>query len=326
MAVLATPPYLEFMDSNGAPLSGGKVYTYSAGTVTPKATYTDSTESTPNANPVILDSAGRANIWINGAYKFVVKDSSDVTIRTVDNITAFNTSSSSIDAILPSQAGNSGKFLTTNGTSSSWGADFASSADIISGTANKMVPAANFKSGLRGLESMTWLGDFTASSSASINITSKITSEFDEYIIKLIDVVPATDNVTLLFRTSANNGTSWDSGATDYSRSGNFNVSSNQTTSGGCATGESSLNLSGNVSNVSGRGLNATITLTSVSSGNRMRMGEFNVRYSNNVGDLLTYQGGWRRNATTHIDAIQFLMSSGNIASGIFRVYGLRKS
>lgn len=121
-AVLMTPPYVEFMDANGAPLAGGKVYAYSAGTLTPKDTYTDSTGTTPNANPVILDSAGRAEIWINGSYKFIVKDSSDVTIRTVDNVSAFTTSAVTIDSILPAQSGNAGKFLTTNGANASWGA------------------------------------------------------------------------------------------------------------------------------------------------------------------------------------------------------------
>ena len=119
-AVLMTPPYVEFQDSNGLPLAGGKVYAYAAGTLTPKNTFTDSTEATPNANPVILDSAGRAAIWINGSYKFIVKDSADTTIRTVDNVTSFSISGTSIDTLLPSQTGNSGKVLTTNGVNSSW--------------------------------------------------------------------------------------------------------------------------------------------------------------------------------------------------------------
>lgn len=77
-----------FFDANGNPLAGGKIYTYQAGTSTPQATYTDSTGATPNANPVVLDSNGYAPIWFNTAfsYKVIVKDSSDVTIFTEDNI------------------------------------------------------------------------------------------------------------------------------------------------------------------------------------------------------------------------------------------------
>jgi hypothetical protein len=75
-----------FFDSNGVPLSGGKLYTYDAGTTTPKTTYSDRT-GTANTNPVILDSNGYADVWIDsGYYKFILKDSSDNTIWTKDQI------------------------------------------------------------------------------------------------------------------------------------------------------------------------------------------------------------------------------------------------
>lgn len=86
------PPlwFTQMLDNSGAVLAGGKVYSYSAGTTTPLATYTDSVGGTANANPVILDSAGRANIWLteDTAYKLVVKTSADVTLFTVDQITS----------------------------------------------------------------------------------------------------------------------------------------------------------------------------------------------------------------------------------------------
>lgn len=76
-----------FFDANGDPLVGGKVHTYVAGTTTPLATYLDQ-EVTPNANPVILDANGEADIILAAAstYKIVLKDSSDVTQWTVDNV------------------------------------------------------------------------------------------------------------------------------------------------------------------------------------------------------------------------------------------------
>jgi hypothetical protein len=90
MAALAPAPKFYEHDENGAPLAGGKVYTYEAGTTTPLVTYTNSTGGVgnQNTNPVILDSSGRANIWLSSAYlyKFVVKDSTDALVYTVDNI------------------------------------------------------------------------------------------------------------------------------------------------------------------------------------------------------------------------------------------------
>lgn len=80
----------QFFDNNGVPLSGGKLYTYAAGTTTPATTYTSSNGATPHANPIILDSAGRvaSEVWLNSGafYKFRLDTSADITIWTKDNI------------------------------------------------------------------------------------------------------------------------------------------------------------------------------------------------------------------------------------------------
>jgi hypothetical protein len=88
MASLTPTPKQQFFDANGNPLVAGKVYTYAGGTTTPIATYTDQTGGTANTNPIILDSRGMANIWLQPtiAYKFLITDSNDVTQYTTDNI------------------------------------------------------------------------------------------------------------------------------------------------------------------------------------------------------------------------------------------------
>ena len=89
MTVLTPQPKMQFTTAAGVPLSGGKVYTYIAGTTTPQATFTDYTGATPNTNPIILNSRGEANIWLGGAlYKFKLTDANDVEIWTVDYISA----------------------------------------------------------------------------------------------------------------------------------------------------------------------------------------------------------------------------------------------
>lgn len=88
MATLLSAPYNQFLDDDGNPLTLGTVYSYEAGTDTPKATYTSYTGLIEASNPVELDAAGRADIWITGSYKFTVKDADGVTIRTVDHVTA----------------------------------------------------------------------------------------------------------------------------------------------------------------------------------------------------------------------------------------------
>jgi len=89
----------QFFTNTGAVLTGGKIYTYAAGTTTPATTYTSSNGATAWTNPIVLDAAGRVpsggEIWLTDGviYKFVLKDSTDVLIATYDNITGINSNS-----------------------------------------------------------------------------------------------------------------------------------------------------------------------------------------------------------------------------------------
>jgi hypothetical protein len=94
MAVFLSPVggvAAQFFTNTGAVLTGGKLYTYLAGTTTPEPTYTTNAGNVTRTNPVVLDAAGRVpdggEIWISPvSYKFVLKDSNDVLIATYDNV------------------------------------------------------------------------------------------------------------------------------------------------------------------------------------------------------------------------------------------------
>jgi hypothetical protein len=87
---LTNYPKFKAFDSQGNLLSGGLLYTYDAGTSTPKAAYTDKDYLTPHSNPIVLDSNGEAVIYTNGSYKLVLKTSAGVTLWTMDNYLAAN--------------------------------------------------------------------------------------------------------------------------------------------------------------------------------------------------------------------------------------------
>lgn len=81
----------QLFDDAGNVLTGGKIYTYEAGTTTPLASYTSSDGNTAHSNPIILNAAGRVptgEIWLDYAYlyKFVVTTTNDVLIATYDNV------------------------------------------------------------------------------------------------------------------------------------------------------------------------------------------------------------------------------------------------
>jgi outer membrane lipoprotein-sorting protein len=81
-------PGRRFTDENGNPISGGKLYTYEAGTITPLDTYINDVLTTSAPNPIVLSSAGM--MTTNGVdegpiyvapddYRLVLKSSDDAT-------------------------------------------------------------------------------------------------------------------------------------------------------------------------------------------------------------------------------------------------------
>lgn len=84
----------QFLDNNGNPLAGGLLYTYAAGTTTPQATYTTAAGNVANANPIVLDSAGRVanQMWLTAgvSYKLELKTSTGTSLWTKDNIDGIN--------------------------------------------------------------------------------------------------------------------------------------------------------------------------------------------------------------------------------------------
>ena len=101
MAVFLSPfggAGVQFFDNSGDPLTGGKIYSYAAGTTTPQATYTTYLGNVAHSNPIILDAAGRVpsggEIWLlSPLYKFVLETSTGVLLATLDNINGIGAAS-----------------------------------------------------------------------------------------------------------------------------------------------------------------------------------------------------------------------------------------
>lgn len=68
------PIRARFTSKLGIPLSGCKVYTYEPNSNIPKTTWIDIDKTVENTNPILLDAAGEADIFLNGLYQIVVKD------------------------------------------------------------------------------------------------------------------------------------------------------------------------------------------------------------------------------------------------------------
>lgn len=89
MSTIFTQGRFSAEDAAGAPLVGGLLHTYSSGTTTPKATYSDPGLTAANTNPIALNARGEAQVWLgSGAYSMRLTDAAGVTIWTVDGITS----------------------------------------------------------------------------------------------------------------------------------------------------------------------------------------------------------------------------------------------
>ncbi len=77
------PPGVQCWATANGPLIAGTVNTYIPSTATPKTTWTNSSQSATNTNPITLDANGCAIIFGVGSYRLLIKDSAGVTVYDV---------------------------------------------------------------------------------------------------------------------------------------------------------------------------------------------------------------------------------------------------
>lgn len=112
---IAPFPKHVFLTNDGDPAVGYKLFAYAAGTTTKINTYSNATLTSANTNPIVLDSAGRATIFLDAVtYKFVLAPPTDTDpptspVWTVDGVQAVPTAGTNIDI-----AGVAGETVTAN--------------------------------------------------------------------------------------------------------------------------------------------------------------------------------------------------------------------
>lgn len=94
-SLLPQPKQL-FQDANWNPLIGGQIFTYAAGTLTPKTTYQDAALTIANTSPTLANARGEVLMFGLGAYRIILKDTLGNTIYDVDNV---ESSKSLVDAL-----------------------------------------------------------------------------------------------------------------------------------------------------------------------------------------------------------------------------------
>jgi hypothetical protein len=180
---------------------------------------------------------------------------------------------------------------------------------------------------------LTLLSTQTASNSATISFTTGLDSTYDEYIFKFINVRPATDSVHLQFNMSTDGGSNYNVTKTStffwsFHNEAGTDSGLEYVTSQDLAqsTAFQSVIVSiGNGADESGSG-SGTLTIFNPSSTTYVKhfIGTTNVYYTSDYS-FNDFTAGYG-NTTSAVNAVQFKMSSGNIADGIIKLYGVKKS
>ncbi len=195
----------------------------------------------------------------------------------------------------------------------------------ISGTGSVCMSSGSACSG-GGSGGLTLVEQHTASSSATLSLTSCFTSTYDDYIVRLVDLVPSSTGADLQFLASTNGGSSYLAGSTYEQVTVNNSTSNAGLTSAG-SVGTAVLTFFPNV--------DAGVEFVGASA---------NINFYNPLGTVLNKSFDWSghfglqaaprkyfQQGTGFIDnssainAIRFQFSSGNIASGTIRCYGVAK-
>lgn len=165
----------------------------------------------------------------------------------------------------------------------------------------------------------------TASSSATINFTSFTNSNiYSQYEIEALDVIPATNNVSFHMRVSTDNGSTYPS-TNEYSWTSLKKESGTAGAQDFSATATAQIVIVDELSSTTTNALNASILTGNLASTSVYKGFKFNSGNIDNGNDITTSSGTGFYLSATAVTALRFLMSSGNIASGTFRLYGIRK-
>ena len=189
-----------------------------------------------------------------------------------------------------------------------------------------MASITSLPSGVTG-GSLVLISTTTASSSSTVDITSGIDSTYKEYIIKFIDVHPATDTAILQCN-GRDGGSSFDATKTTtfwyaYHDEGDSDTQLEYNASYDIAQSTSAFRISNLLGNGSDESYSGTMHLFDPSNTTFVKhfILRSNMYQSGSYSFDINVAGYF--NVTAAIDGLQFSMSSGNIDSGTFKLYGV---
>jgi len=168
----------------------------------------------------------------------------------------------------------------------------------------------------------------TASSSSTISFTSGIDSTYKQYIFKFYDIHPSADDKTFQFNMSADSGSNYNVTKTTTVFKANHDEGdsgANLTYDSGedLAQGTGFQTLGNGVGGDNDQSLSGTLHLFNPSNTTFVKHFISTIQYY----AFNNYTNNWYiagyGNTTSAVDAVQFKFNSGNIDSGVIKLYGI---
>jgi hypothetical protein len=312
--------------------------TISAGVISATATGTVTGSSLTANQPVFGNGLSAIIVGTKRGNTTVAQMADNTTAPTTGHLAVFDVNGNITDGGAPSGGGSvtsvamtvpaelsvAGSPVTTSGTLAvTWATESANK--VFAGPTTGAAATPTFRSlvaaDVAAITGLTLLEQHTASSSATLNFTTCITAAYDEYEIHFVNIVPATNSVSWQMKVSTDGGSTY-VGGTSYNYGMIYSgIGDNPTQSTG--SGVAAIDLAHSVSTTANYSVNGTIVL--------FNPGGSTFKFINGktqamaLGNLYQWGNSGVYLATTAVNAFQFLFSSGNIASGTIRVYGLGK-
>ena len=200
-------------------------------------------------------------------------------------------------------------------------------------TASKFITFNSSNNGLAADDvggNLKLLSTQTASSSASLSFTSDIDSTHKEYIFKFINLHPATNNAYLTFQASIDGGSNYNVATTStifsaYHDEADSATSLSYNTSRDAAQSTSFIPLQ--VDGVSNNADGSSVGILHLFDPSNTTFAKHFLHTDQNMGQTTAYSNNAYAagyiNTTSAVNAIQFKFSSGNIDSGVIKLYGI---
>lgn len=186
--------------------------------------------------------------------------------------------------------------------------------------------AANVGISGAGGGSLVLLEQHTASASASLDFTTWYSSTYDDYLIEVLNILPATNAANAWLQVSTNGGSSYDTSGIYQTAA--FRWSKTGTAVAGSASSTAFLlTTAGMLNTATDGGLTGTLWLTNPGNGTMWTLFRGEVGWMEQVApEIVGGKSVGAYKSTTAVNAFRLIMSSGNITSGLARVYGIAKT